>query len=540
MMELSPLEYLKQEYTNLNDEWRANTNERRGLINNMDSTIKNGEAARMSPSIAGFLGAASGFLQPETAFGGALKARQAQAMLRDKAALGAAPDMNDFLQDSGKQLSDLQRSVLGRLTAKETESANRFYVAGNANDGLLGYDKQTGKATLLSIPAAYAKTFLDEKQKYRQILIDGGVTDAATLDRESDKRAKDTVAKYMGMHQFGTAERDGFESPVKIPGATLGSTPAMERTPIAATPGPGTEVTLPLGASPESIKTTEAAIIQMKQKGMKDPEILAEVARMNNVPQTPVDVSRPIAAAVGQPSVDLKSAQQKETEKKLGEGYAVENTADRQSLTDLRQMEQSLGVMQKIMDSGVNTSGQAHELVNKFGGYLNYIDPNGSLAKAAGNDAVYFSNMMNLVRDKIAALGSGTAISNLDLIVTQKSVGDLRNTPEGNKKLMAIMELQNATMQSKLSGKLDYFDNTKSYDKYRGNGDPTHLVRASRLPSGETRYWVQTREGWIDERVQRGDYKTRESAERAFTNAATQATASLIKGTGITFNRGQK
>jgi hypothetical protein len=126
------------------------------------------------------------------------------------------------------------------------------------------------------------------------------------------------------------------------------------------------------------------------------------------------------------------------------------------------------------------------------------------------------------------------------LIVTQKSVGDLRNTPDGNAKLAVILELQNATMQNRLDNKLNYFDQHKSYDKYRGSGEPSHLVRASRLPDGGTRYWVQTREGWINERVKNGDYKSVEAAERAFNNAATQATAALIKGTGITFNKGKK
>jgi hypothetical protein len=185
------------------------------------------------------------------------------------------------------------------------------------------------------------------------------------------------------------------------------------------------------------------------------------------------------------------------------------------------------------MNSGINTSGQLHELINPLGGLMAYIDPDSTLAKSAGNDALYFSNMMNLVRDKIAALGSGTAISNLDLIVTQKSVGDLRNTKDGNEKLLAIMELQNATMQTKLNGKLDYYKNQGNYNDYRGSSNPTHLVRATRLPSGETRYWVQTREGWINERLKKGDYKTREQAEKAFASAAVKATAALIKGTGI-------
>ena len=321
----------------------------------------------------------------------------------------------------------------------------------------------------------------------------------------------------------GGTPRAGMSGPQTI---RQGTTPALIRTPDG-----GTEVKLPVGASDETILANEAAILQMKQKGMNDQDILAALA------------------AQGQPSASQESAvvsprmmthQDLATQKEIGQLHAKENTADRQMLTDARQMEQSLNVMQGILNSGLNTSGEAHELVSKLGGYLNYIDPNGTLAKSSGNDKVYFSNMMNLVRDKIAALGAGTAISNLDLIVTQKSVGDLRNTPEGNAKLAAIMELQNATMQTKLGGKLDYFDQNKSYDKYRGSGDPTHLVRASRLPSGDTRYWVQTREGWINERVKNGDYKSVEAAERAFNNAATQATAALIKGTGITFNKGQK
>jgi hypothetical protein len=101
------------------------------------------------------------------------------------------------------------------------------------------------------------------------------------------------------------------------------------------------------------------------------------------------------------------------------------------------------------------------------------------------------------------------------------------------------MELQNATLQTKLNGKLDYYKTHGNYNDYRSGGDPTHLVRASRLANGETRYWVQTREGWINERLKKGDYKDREQAEKAFNSASVKATAALIKGTGIQFNGGQ-
>ena len=237
------------------------------------------------------------------------------------------------------------------------------------------------------------------------------------------------------------------------------------------------------------------------------------------------------------PSVPLLTPQQVETNKGLAAAHVKENAEDRSNLESLRKLENNRSVMAEIINSGKNTSGLFHEYVNKAGGIMNYIDPDSSLAQYAGNDAVYFSKMMDLVRDKIKALGAGTAVSNLDLIVSQKSVGDLRNTPEGNKKLLAIMELQNATIESKLNNKLDYFDQSKSYDKYRGDPSSTHIVRATTLPSGEVRYWIQTRDGWINERIKKGDYKSPEAAKQAFESATTKATASLISGTGIKMNQ---
>jgi hypothetical protein len=143
---------------------------------------------------------------------------------------------------------------------------------------------------------------------------------------------------------------------------------------------------------------------------------------------------------------------------------------------------------------------------------------------------MYYANLMNLVRDKIKALGAGTAVSNLDLIVTQKSVGDLRNTADGNKKLLAVMELQNATMMSKLNNKLGYFDQGKTYDKYRGDASATHILRRS-PKTGE--YWVQSREDWAAEQAEAGVVRSPKEADKFFEQEARNATKRMIKGTSL-------
>lgn len=554
----SALEMLTREYEELNSEWRSGMNQRRGVLNDMHTTIQDSEAAKMSPEYAGFLGAASGYLQPGGAAGGLLKARQAQAMLRDKARLGAMPDMVGVLGEENKQFSDLQRAVLGRLSSKESDTATamakRFYAVGSPQDGLVRLDQMTGDQELMVAPARFATELPKLTEAWKDRLIKGGKVDLNEIDNLAHQYAMKDISRMMGMHPFGNVGANGFESPVEIPG----STPAMTREIV---PQP-TDSSLPPEAQGNPV------IGMNTEKGMRNALLsqagadVVEGDSPGNVFGAPVgvpggakngysfdpvtnkyikDATVPsLAKPVGrlpEASPTIKSAQQIETENKLAGNYADENTADRAALKDLRQMEQSRQVLSEIMASGKNTSGQAHELVNKLGGYLNYIDPSASLSKSVANDALYFSNMMNLTRDKIAALGSGTAVSNLDLIVTQKSVGDLRNTPEGNAKLLAIMELQNATMDGKLNGKLDHFDKAKSYDGYRGTADPSHMVRASRLPDGSTKYWVQTRQGWIDERLKTGDYKSLEAAERAFNTAATKATAALIRGTGIEFRR---
>jgi hypothetical protein len=221
------------------------------------------------------------------------------------------------------------------------------------------------------------------------------------------------------------------------------------------------------------------------------------------------------------------------------ENYAKEHAADKDALKSSLSMIPSMSVMKSILSNKDMRfmSGPLHEQLVAGAGYLNYLDPDSKFVKAGNDVPTYFSNMMNLVRDKIQALGSGTAVSNLDLIVTQKSVGDLRNNPEGNKKLLAIMDLQNATLNERLGKKINYFESGgKGYEGYdkiaiTGASEPTHIVRRDQNTGN---YYVQNKDEWIKEWSTKKRMSPEEIA-KYWKSEANDATAKLVEGTSIKF-----
>lgn len=215
-------------------------------------------------------------------------------------------------------------------------------------------------------------------------------------------------------------------------------------------------------------------------------------------------------AAVSEAQPKILTARDLAVDKKLADAEVTDYTTTKEQLSAFRSANENIRPMEGIILSGKHTSGALHETLNKVGGYFNYIDPNGKLAESAGNDAAYFGNMMNLVRDKIKALGAGTAVSNLDLIVTQKSVGDLRNTPQGNMKVLGLTKLFNASMGAIGQGKVDYFDANNKLQGYKAPTEPTHAIRARRNPYGKETimsYDVQSKDEWVTEQKRRNPGK---------------------------------
>jgi hypothetical protein len=254
-------------------------------------------------------------------------------------------------------------------------------------------------------------------------------------------------------------------------------------------------------------------------------------------PAGPVSGAPAAKAASGGP--ELMTPEILKMKEEQYKNYAKEHAADKDALKSSLSMIPSMSVMKAILSNKDMRmmSGPLHEKLVAGAGYLNYLDPDSKFVKVGDDVPTYFSNMMNLVRDKIQALGSGTAVSNLDLIVTQKSVGDLRNNPEGNKKLLAIMDLQNATLNEKLGKKIGYFESNKNgYEGYdqvaiKNADEPTHIIRRDQNTGN---YYVQNKSDWVKEWSAKKKMKPEEIV-KYWKNEANDATAKLVDGTSIKF-----
>jgi hypothetical protein len=310
----------------------------------------------------------------------------------------------------------------------------------------------------------------------------------------------------------------------------LSATSVTPKVPTATQPFEAQKAGWSHTVGPDQAKSVEQYIVQRMQEGVPEDQIKKEVSAKF----APKLASGPIAQAqqnVPTPSRDItvKSARQLTMEDETAKKQVVEIDNTSKTLSDLRTMNQSIYALKSAAIEGGTTYGPAHELLNKFGGYLNYIDPDSTLAKMARNDAPYFGNMMDLTRDKIQALGAGTAVSNLDLIVTQKSVGDLRNDPEGNKKLFALMEFHNALLADKLEQKMNYWNSSDNPDlnKFKATDGMTHRIKAVPKANGKFEYELQSKEEFINEMEKRG-YK-REDLEKDFDRQAYASVRALFK-----------
>lgn len=510
--------------TFLMDQLKSMMAKRSSALEQIKEIYANDPAAKRSPFDAGMRQLISDPAMGGThtfSWGPSMQAMEKQEQYRKQNAL--APhliELNNLDVDPFTKLYNKVKSSTG--------SSVPFEIKVAAPGVVLVHNRATGAVTTMGVDDV--GKFNSMYQMHYKTLIEGGETDIKKAQANAWELAQADVGKAKGFRNMpGLAGESPSNGSVRVPAISTDGT--------VLSPG-----NVPAQARPDDpeLDAAKAALAGGQMSKLEFDRFI----RTRPVPDKPGpnvfgapvgSVPPKLAAAVGgapagsQP-ITIKSEQQKATESQLGKLHADENTADREALSAMQELERNRAVMSDIINSGKHTSSPMHELLSTAGGFMSLIDPNGSLAKAAGNDQMYYSSLMNLVRDKIKALGSGTAVSNLDLIVTQKSVGDLRNTAEGNKKLLAVMELQNATMMAKMGGKLNYFDQAKTYDKYRGDSSATHILRRS-PKTGD--YWVQSREDWINEQVKAGTVRNPEEAGKFFEQEARSATKRMIRGTSL-------
>lgn len=131
-----------------------------------------------------------------------------------------------------------------------------------------------------------------------------------------------------------------------------------------------------------------------------------------------------------------------------------------------------LNRMEQLNNSGNVADGPMANFNQELGKFAIYLGAGDDVKKRVAAGEQYFAAAADAVRDKIKALGAGSAVSNVDLLFTRQSVGDLTNTKGGRALIIKAMkaDIDNINRLSKASdshfrgvgkGSLSGFDPTK-------------------------------------------------------------------------------
>jgi hypothetical protein len=515
------VQYLRNEYEDVNRQWLENEARREAELNKQIGFLNQQDKRDMDPMLAAGIGGIYGrdpFQEYQRA---RLPGIQREGTRRSLT--------NEHLASKEKSLADLREKVMARMNAAKSAAAanaSPYHFMPMGGNVFVG-NKGTGQMAVI------ASDKVDEwRKQFDQFLAIYEKQGGKTVE-EMKRQAFDDTASLMGSLTKGAQNFGG------VADARTGD--PVPTAPVVAPSIGGTQPAKVIQDPNNPFTSEQLAAIEQDAKGQGlSPQTPVNAPPGFKVPAT----AEKLSVADTDSGVYVPTPEQKTLAGKQYEGYAKQHEDDLAAVAALRNQAPSINVMKSVL-SNPNVkymSGPLHEELVAVSGFMNYLDPDSSIVKVGDTIPSYFSNMMNLVRDKIKALGAGTAVSNLDLIVTQKSVGDLRNNPEGNKKLLAIMELQNAVLNDRLQRKIGYFEgNRDGYKGYEGfakkfGSEPTHMITRNQN-TGD--YRVISKEDWMKqgEAVLKNAGKpvTPENLNRLWKREADYSVAAMLKGTGVTY-----
>lgn len=114
-----------------------------------------------------------------------------------------------------------------------------------------------------------------------------------------------------------------------------------------------------------------------------------------------------------------------------------------------------LNRMEQLNSSGNVAQGPLANFNQELGKFAIYLGAGDDVKKRVAAGEQYFSAAADVIRDKIKALGAGTAVSNVDLLFTRQSIGDLTNTQTGRALIIKAMkqDLKNIQQLSQAADK---------------------------------------------------------------------------------------
>jgi len=462
------VQYLRNEYEDVNRQWIENEARRDAELQKQTDYLNQQDKRDTDPMLAAGIGGIYG-RDPFQEY--------QRARLPGIAREGTRRSLiNENLASKEKSLADLREKVIARMNAaKAAQETKNRWVASKARDGIWLNNEATGEGKWAVGPVDVFKL----QEDYKKRLLDHANTVGlykrpGWTDDDIDNQAKILAKSYAN----GTEEQ---QAAIEQQMRNMGIRPLDN-----------TALTTP---QPKDTSSTAALQLQEIEEQLKkygnNPRYAAPVAQLNEEKQRltamlegnvlpPAYAGTPrqeasmakMAAGTGVPDVrsnipgsipPVANARATAPTSSQGVGFAPttqQRAKDAEKIAELDASGQALrGSNAALMDMErlslaadpktgklITSQGPASELITNLGGWVNYFDPKGTLAKTASNNAAFFSAMQNQVRTFISAYGSGTAVSNLDLIVAQMSAGSLDNTLNGRLKIIGASRAMNEAM----------------------------------------------------------------------------------------------
>lgn len=495
------IDFLMEEYKRLGvSEAEAAT----AIKNLLGTTMARNEQARserFSPGVTGFLGAASGFLRPGTnAADGYSKAMDAYQTRQETDPFVDQTMIGGYLNTERKEINDLRAKVLGQMKERAANGSDVPFETKVFGTNVLVTDRRNGVVTVVAsdqVPQ-YQKAF---GRYYDTLKEQGGYTPTEMS----------TLAQERALHEIRTGN-----SLMQV----LPNQPVAGKVSVPATSDMSATPTLPVNTT-STTPDYQALDIAQIDKELSRPGISEPTKKLLTENKNRLLQQTPPAYA-GTPRYDESI---KKMDKNIGINHAVPSerrvmtgpqiAENAKEVTKLQESNQNLRNSNFSLNNMENTSlaidpktgklatsqGPASELITKMGGWTNYFAPESILALQAGNNAAFFSSMQGQVRSILPAYGSGTAVSNLDLIVGQLAAGSLDNTLQGRLQIIGASKAMNKAMEIINESKRKHLADGGSLADFRMPDEAlVGLAPVRKLIDGKTymRYEPITKDQFID------------------------------------------
>lgn len=206
---------------------------------------------------------------------------------------------------------------------------------------------------------------------------------------------------------------------------------------------------------------------------------------------------KPGAKRFGASQVNVDVRRETKGAEKMGQLDAEHVAEARNSANAAGRLTSMLSRMEASTASGATFGGTFADWATSLGRFAASLDIPVDIKKIAGSEQ-YQADVAELVRAKIKALGAGNAISNVDLLFTQRSMPELSKTPQGRMLIIRAMKADAEMIQDYYRKARDYFDANGSLKGFEYEPPETSLIFMEKKTIGGKNYgklldgtWVQ-------------------------------------------------